>query len=171
MPCWCKLHYRIIQFGKECRPYRQPLCFSWCEISKIPWKRQKWQYLNVTDPPKIMESEQGGLTGRFLTPWLWIMLQNTMQESRKIRCLCACDWTPPKRHVLDKIRTELLLGKRFPPSRWLNITRCGVHHIGQRSIFKYFQPIFGWCVIMLTWHLQNTNPVHLQHDEDMWIQN
>lgn len=57
------------------------------------------------------------------------------------------------------------VGERFPPSLgdWTLYTRCGgTFHIGQRSIFKYFQPIFGWCVIMLTWHLQNTNPVHLQ---------
>ena len=77
------LHYN--QFGKSAprtcfcfTPYWQPLCFSWVNFHSSVKEAE----MTIS---QHMEFEQGRwIDWAFLTPPLWIILQNTMQKSSKI---------------------------------------------------------------------------------------
>ena len=128
------------------------------EISKLP---QKWQYLNVTDPPKSWNLNK--------VDWLGVSDTLTVDHAAKYDArikedtLPLCMWLDtPEASCSGQIRTELLWVKGSrPPAVIEHYSLWRTSHWSKKH-FKYFQPIFGWCVIMLTWHLQNTNPVHLQ---------
>lgn len=138
------------------------------EISKIP---QKWQYLNVTDPPKSWNLNK--------VDWLGVSDTLTVDHAAKYDArikedtLPLCMWLDtPEASCSGQNSDWIVMGKRFPPScgDWTLLVVAYITLVKEAfsNIFNLFLGDVSSC-----WHdIYKTQTLFIsKHDEAMWIQN